>query len=82
MQVHVRGVATLGVRLQWTMDSKTETPIDLPDRDGKNDALAHEYDRTFDLAIPPGRHTIALDNVGGDWACIGWYAFGGEVAPP
>jgi len=53
MQVHVRAVATLGARLQWTIDGKTETPIDLPDRDGKNDALAHEYDRTFDLAIPP-----------------------------
>ncbi len=78
MQLHVQGVATLGARLQWTIDGKPETPIDLPDRDGKNDALAHEYDRTFDLTIPPGRHTIALDNVGGDWACIGWYAFGGE----
>lgn len=82
MQIQVRSVATLGARLQWTVDGKTETPIDLPDRDGKNDALAPDYDRTFDQPIPPGRNTIALDNLGGDWACIGWYAFTGEVVPP
>jgi hypothetical protein len=22
------------------------------------------------------------DNLGGDWACFGWYACGGEVGPP
>ena len=82
MQVHVRGVATLGARLKWTIDGKAEAPIDLPDRDGKNEALAHEYDQTFERTIPPGRHSIALDNIGGDWACIGWYAFTGEVGPP
>ncbi|MGC8643675.1 MAG: hypothetical protein ACP5XB_27770, partial [Isosphaeraceae bacterium] len=80
--IHVRGVATLGARLVWTIDGKAEPAIDLPDRDGKNDAAVPEYDRTFTLTIPPGRHTIGLDNQGGDWACIGWYAFGGEIGPP
>lgn len=79
MQIHVRGVATLGARLVWTIDGKAEPAIDLPDRDGKNDAPVPEYDQTFSLTIPAGRHTISLDNVGGDWACIGWYAFAGEI---
>ncbi len=33
----------------------------------------------IEFAIPPGRHRLTLDNAGGDWACIGWYAFMGET---
>ncbi len=76
------GVATLGAKLQWQVDGRVENVIDLPDRDGKNDARAKEYDQTFQLPIPPGRHRLTLDNVGGDWACIGWYAFTGETLDP
>ena len=65
---------------RWTAGSRKS--IDLPDRDGKNDSMAREYDQTFEFAIPPGRHRLTLDNVGGDWACIGWYAFTGETLDP
>lgn len=82
LQVHVLGVATLGARLQGQVDGRVEKVIDLPDRDGKNDGTAKEYDRTFEFTIPPGRHRFTLDNVGGDWACIGWYAFTGEMRNP
>jgi hypothetical protein len=82
LAVHVRGVATLGARLQWQVDGHAAKVVDLPDRDGKNDAMAREYDQTFEFAIPPGRHRVTLDNVGGDWACIGWYAFKGELLDP
>ena len=80
--VNVHGVATLGAKLQWRVDGRVETTIDLPDRDGKNDAMAPEYDRTYELPIPPGRHRLTLDNIGGDWAAIGWYAFSGEAEDP
>jgi hypothetical protein len=80
--VHVLGVATQGAKLQWQVDGRVEKVIDLPDRDGKNDAMAKEYDQTFQLPIPPGRHRLTLDNVGGDWACIGWYAFTGTTLAP
>jgi hypothetical protein len=79
LRVHVRGVAILGARLQWQVDGRVQKTIDLPDRDGKNDAFAPEYDRTYELPIPPGRHRATLDNIGGDWACIGWYAFAGQI---
>lgn len=82
LRVHVLGVATLGAKLQWQVDGRTEKVIDLPDRDGKNDAKAKEYDQTFELTIPSGRHRLTLDNVGGDWACIGWYALMGETLDP
>jgi hypothetical protein len=81
-KVHVRGVATLGARLQWQVDGQIVKTIDLPDRDGKNESMAREYDETYELPIPPGRHRLTLDNVGGDWASIGWYAFVGETADP
>jgi hypothetical protein len=82
LKIHVRGVASRGAKLVWLVDSRTVKTIDLPDRDGKDDALAAEYDETFALPIPPGRHRATLDNVGGDWACIGWYALAGETEEP
>jgi len=82
LRVHVLGVATLGARLQWRVDGRNEKVIDLPDRDGKNDGMAKEYNQTFEFPIPAGRHRLTLDNVGGDWACIGWYTFTGEASDP
>ena len=82
LQVHVRGVATLGAVLRWSVDGTPGPLIELPDRDGKNDADVAEYGRTFEIPIPPGRHRVTLDNVGGDWVCIGWYAFVGETLQP
>ena len=40
------------------------------------------YDQTLEFAIPPGHHRVTLDNIGGDWACIGWYDFKGETLDP
>lgn len=82
LRVFVRGVATQGARLQWLVDGRIEKAIDLPDRDGKNDAMAPEYNQAFEFPIPPGQHRVTLDNVGGDWACIGWYALTGEMLDP
>jgi len=80
LRVHVRAVATLGARLECLIDGRLLKALDLPDRDGKNDGSAREYDATYSFPIPPGRHRVAVRNVGGDWATIAWYAFGGDVA--
>ena len=48
------GVATQGAKLQWQVDGRVEKVIDLPDRDGKNDAMAKEYDQTFAASHPAG----------------------------
>ena len=77
LQVFVQGVAQLGARLQLLVDGVPTQTYDLPDRDGKNDGDAPEYARAFAFRIPRGKHRITLDNIGGDWACIRWYAFKG-----
>jgi len=82
LNVHVRSVATLGAKLQWQVDGRIEKVLDLPDRDGKNDSQAREYDQTFTFQIPAGKHRLTLDNVGGDWACLDWYAFTGATVDP
>ncbi|MDD4870206.1 MAG: hypothetical protein PHR77_06565 [Kiritimatiellae bacterium] len=82
LKIHVCGVATLGANLQWQVDGKVEKTIELPDRDGKNESSAPEYDQTYELPIPAGRHRLGLDNIGGDWASIGWYVFTGETENP
>jgi len=79
LRVHVRAVATLGAKVECLIDDKLVGSVDLPDRDGKNDASAREYDRTLEFSIPPGRHRVALHNPGGDWAAIAWYAFSGPL---
>jgi hypothetical protein len=82
LKAHVRGVATLGARLQWQVDGRVVKTIDLPDRDGKSEAMAREYDETYELPIPPGRHRPTRDHVAGDWARVGRYALVGETADP
>lgn len=78
LEVHVRAVATLGARLELSVDGKMTQAIDLPDLDQKNDGVVGEYDRTFTFEVPAGEHRLSLDNVGGDWAVIDWYAFRGR----
>jgi len=79
LRVHVRAVATLGARLEYRIDGQTRQTVDLPDRDHKNDSSAHEYDKTIEFSIPPGRHRLELDNTGGDWLSIGWLALVGPI---
>ena len=80
--VHVRAVAKAGARLVLREGAQTLQTIDLPDRDGKNDAAAREWDRTFTFALPSGQHRLTLDNTGGDWAALDWLSFAGDFAEP
>jgi hypothetical protein len=82
LRVHVRAVATLGARLECLVDGRLVKAVDLPDRDGKNDSSAREYDATYEFPIPPGKHRVTARNVGGDWLTVAWYAFTGEVGDP
>jgi len=79
LRVHVRAVATLGARLECLVDGRLVKAVGLPDRDGKNDASAREYDRTLEFPIPRGRHRVTVRNTGGDWAAVAWYAFEGRL---
>jgi hypothetical protein len=79
LRVHVGAVASLGAKLEFSVDGVLAQTVDLPDLDGKNDFVAREYDRTFEFAIPSGRHRVTLRNGGGDWAYVRSYAFVGEI---
>lgn len=75
--VRVNSVATLGARLVVSVDGKKALEADLPDKDGKNDGAAKEYDREFTVPIGPGKHRIAVDNTGGDWMTVDFYVLVG-----
>jgi hypothetical protein len=79
--VQVQAVARAGARLELRVDGKLAKTVDLPDKDGKNDSSAHEYDEAFDFPIPPGRHQLTLDNTGGDWVRLAWCSFSGRIEP-
>lgn len=76
--VSVQAVAATGARLAYRVDGRLVQSEDLPDRDGKNDGSAPEYNQVFTFPIPAGTHRLSLENVGADWATINWYEFQGE----
>lgn len=77
LSIKVRAVAATGARLEYRVDGKTMQTVDLPDRDGKNDGDAAEYDQVFTFVIPAGQYRITLDNVGRDWLTVSWLEFQG-----
>ena len=81
LTLFVRAVATLGARLEYRVDGGAPQIVELPDRDGKNESDAPEYDRAVRFPIPAGRHRLSLDNTGGDWASLRWIEFDGAFAP-
>ncbi len=80
LRIHVLAVASTGARLSVQLDDAPARLIDLPDRDGKNDGNAPEYDQTFTFPIPAGTHRIAIDNPGPDWLVIESIEFRGVFA--
>ena len=80
--VHVRAVAIPGARVELREGARSLQAFDLPDRDGKNDASAREWDRTLAFDLPAGQHQLTLDNTGGDWVALDWLCFSGAFAEP
>ncbi|HEY3324106.1 MAG TPA: hypothetical protein VGP72_26875 [Planctomycetota bacterium] len=79
LKVHVRAVAMAGAKLECLIDGQLSKTVDLPDKDRKNDGSAKEYDQTYSFAIPAGKHRVTIQNTGGDWCTVDWYAFEGEI---
>ncbi|MBM4155782.1 MAG: hypothetical protein FJ221_12255 [Lentisphaerae bacterium] len=78
--VRVRAVSIAGARLQVAIDGREASATDFPDRDGRNDAAAAEYDREIIVPIPAGIHRVTLDNHGADWLSIASIEFRGRFA--
>ncbi|MGQ9730409.1 MAG: hypothetical protein ACUVX8_03975, partial [Candidatus Zipacnadales bacterium] len=78
LHIMVQAVAALGARIEYRVDGEFREGVDLPDRDGKNDAEAAEYNRLLTFSIPVGRHRVTVENTGQDWASISYYEFQGK----
>ena len=78
--VKIGAVATAGARLVAYVDERETQVVELPDRDGRNDGSAAEYEQVFEVPFPAGRHRLRLDNTGGDWLTVRWYQFTGSFA--
>lgn len=82
LRMCVGAVATLGARIECRIDDGPPIVEEFPDIDRQNDASAPEYNRVLEFAIPQGKHRISVENTGGDWAHLSWYAFDGEILAP
>jgi hypothetical protein len=78
LAVHVSAVSAAGARLVYQVDGQVMQIVELPDKDGQNDANATEYDLVVNLDIPAGAHRLTLDNSGADWLVMTWLEFQGE----
>jgi hypothetical protein len=74
-RIHLKSVATQGARVEVVVGGGDMETALLPDRDGKNDPAANEYDKILQCSIPPGPHKLWLDNDGPDWAVADWLEF-------
>jgi hypothetical protein len=77
--VHVNSVSRAGAVLAVYVDGVLAKRVELPDRDGKYDAFAREYDTDVVLEVPQGVHEIRLDNLGVDWYTIDYVRFEGAA---
>ncbi len=68
---HVNSVSS-GARLAIYVDGVSVLSTNLPDKDGKFDAQANEYNVDIAAPIAAGKHLVELRNTGGDWLFLDW----------
>lgn len=77
--VKVNSVSSAGAILAIYVDGSLAKRVNLPDRDGKNDAFVDEYGIEVDVDVPPGVHEVLIDNPGNDWFTIDYVRFDGAA---
>ena len=75
---HVNSVSQ-GAVLGVLIDGVQRLRLSLPDKDGKYDALANEYNIDVSTNIPSGRHTVEIRNLGIDWFYLDWVRIDGAL---
>lgn len=79
--VHVTSVSGYGgAHLVVKLDGQTMVDRDMPDTNppGQHETLA-QYNGDYVVTVPPGRHTVRVENVGKDWIFLGYRLKGGIV---
>ncbi|RLE69171.1 MAG: hypothetical protein DRJ43_04380 [Thermoprotei archaeon] len=77
--VRVNSVARSGAVLAVYVDDSLALKEKLPDLDGRSEAFAGEYGLEVVVKVPPGTHTIKLDNLGDDWLTMDYVRLEGVV---
>ncbi|HTI68849.1 MAG TPA: hypothetical protein VMF06_02705 [Candidatus Limnocylindria bacterium] len=75
---HVNSVST-GAILAVYVDGTQKLRLSLPDKDGKFDATANEYNLDVVTNLPAGKHLVEIRNVGLDWLYLDWVRFDGVL---
>ncbi|MBI1840846.1 MAG: cellulase family glycosylhydrolase [Verrucomicrobia bacterium] len=68
---HVNSVS-IGARLAFYVDGVSVLSTNLPDKDGKFDAFANEYNVDISAPLSAGKHLLEIRNTGGDWFFLDW----------
>ncbi|MHB1457625.1 MAG: cellulase family glycosylhydrolase [Armatimonadota bacterium] len=73
LKISVSGASGLGGgHLVVALDGNTVFDKDMPDNDDKTLDTLHQYDGTYEVVIPAGKHRLVVDNTGADWILIGY----------
>ncbi len=73
--IRINSVPTGGAVAAVYVNGVLAKKLELPDKDGRNDASANEYGIDLEIEVPPGTHEIFLDNLGADWFSIDFIRF-------
>jgi len=70
-----------GAALKMTLDGQTALAKDFPDPDGSKDTRPlKQFAGVYGLDVPPGRHTLVVENIGADWFMAS-YRFRNAIEP-
>ena len=61
-----------GGHLVVTLDGNLVLDKDMTDPDDTSSDTLHQYDGTYEVTIPAGRHRLVVDNTGRDWILVGY----------
>ena len=70
--IHVNSVGRGSAKISIYLNNTLVKEVALPDRDGKSDGSANEYNIDVEIELQPGVYEIRIDNNGCDWFTWGY----------
>lgn len=77
--LHINSVGRGSAKLVIYVNGSLATQLDLPDKDGKSDGSANEYDMDVELWFEPGTYEIKIDSEACDWFTWDYIVFENAV---